>query len=75
MDVGEFLRALDLRVGGEDLFDECRSGTWQPDNEDRIRVGHPETHSRGEELRRAEFDLSAGVRLGDVRIVAALGAL
>jgi hypothetical protein len=38
LDLGEFLRALHLRVGGEDLLDERGSGPWEPDNEHPIRV-------------------------------------
>src|ERR1700730_17580324 len=71
LNVGEFLRALDLRVGGEDLLDERGSGAWQPDNENRIRVRHADAPARGEELRRAHLDLLPRVRFGDVRVVAA----
>ena len=44
----EFLRALDLGMRGESLLDERRSGAWQPDNENRIRVRHADTGARGE---------------------------
>src|ERR1700687_3417434 len=75
LDFGKFLRALDLRVGGEDLLDERGSGAWQPNNENRIRVRHADTLARGKELRRAHLDLLSRVRFGDVRMVAAFGAL
>ena len=34
--VGQFLRAFDLRVRGQDLLDQRRAGARQPDDEDRI---------------------------------------
>ena len=73
--VGEFLRALDLRMGGEDLLDERRSGAWQPDNENRIRVRRADARARGEKLAGAHLDLLARVGFGDFRMVAAFGAL
>src|ERR1700686_4614664 len=75
LDVGEFVRALDLRVGGKDLLDERGTGARQPDDENRIRVRHADAHARDKELRRAHLDLPARVRVGDVRMVAAFGAL
>ena len=72
---GEFLGALHLRVGGEDLLDKSGTGAWQSDNENRIRVRHADAHTCGEELRRTHLDLPLGVRFGDVRMVAAFGTL
>src|SRR5271155_4710940 len=53
----EPIPALELRVRGEDLLNERGSGSWQPDNQNRIRVRHAGTHARGKELLRADLDL------------------
>ena len=38
LEFGEFVRTFNLRVGGDDLLNQCRSGTRQPDNKNRIGV-------------------------------------
>src|SRR6185437_978988 len=73
--VRQLLRALDLRVRGEDLLEQRRARARQPDDEYRIRTRAAPALAGGEELSRAHPDLLAGVALDELRAVTALGTL
>ena len=74
-DVGQFHRAFDLRVRGEDLLEQRRSGPRQPDDEDGRRIVAAPALALLEELARAEFDLLADRPLERLRTVVALRLL
>ena len=57
-DVGEFHRALDLRVRGEDLLEQRRACARQTQHEDGRGIGASPAAPRGEELRRADVHLA-----------------
>ena len=53
-DVGQFHRAFNLAVAGQDLLDQGRTRTRHADNEDRIGCGAP-LPGAGSEERRGEY--------------------
>src|ERR1700684_3767408 len=60
---------------GEDLLNQRGSRARQSNNENRIRVRRPNTHALRDELLRANVDLLARADFGNLRTVAAFGAL
>ncbi len=71
VDFGQFLRAFHLGMGGQDLLDQRRARTRQPEDEDGRRIIRAPAGARGEEFG-GEHRLqshSAGVR--DARAIAA----
>jgi hypothetical protein len=54
-DLGQFHRALDQRVAGQDLFDQGRAGARHAHDEDRVRRGRAETGTLMEEFRGIDF--------------------
>src|SRR5260221_1418551 len=73
--VGEFLRPLDPRVRGKNLFEQRRTGARHPEDEDRFAAGGAVAGSLLEELARADPLMVRRVLLQEFRAVAALGAL
>ena len=74
-DVGQLQRAIDLAVGGEDLFQQRRTGARQAHDEDRVRRGAAVAGILLEQIRGARFDLRLQFRRHLVRAVAQLLAL
>ena len=42
------MRAVDPRMRGEDLLDKRRSGAWQAEYENRIRIAQADPYARGD---------------------------
>ena len=63
LDVGQFVGALHLGMGGQDLFQQGRSGAGEADDEDRIGPGIAPPLAVLEEGGRADPDLPGGIGL------------
>ena len=75
LNVGELLRALDLRVRGQDLLDQRRARARQADDENRIRIRRAPAARAWRRTPRADLDLLPCVGLDDLGAIAAFGAL
>src|SRR5258708_6649337 len=75
LDVGQFLRALDLGVRSQDLFEQRRARARQTYNENRISIRYPPAAAAGEELASAHLDLLTGIVLDDFRAIVAFRTL
>src|ERR1700686_1715295 len=75
LDVGKFLRALDLRVRSQDLFEQRRTRARQADDKYGVRVRYAAATAAGEKFGCADLDLVAGIVLDDFRAIPAFGAL
>ena len=68
-DGGQFHRAFDLRMTGQDLFDQGRARARHADHEDRIARIATGAGTRGEELTTAGADRVQIARMRELRIV------
>src|ERR1700682_4946183 len=75
LDVGQFLRALDLGVRSQDLFEQCRTRARQAYDENGVRIRYATATAVGEKLSAAHLDLLTRIVLDDFRSISALRAL